>query len=222
MLEMKRVIYLFAIGICTGLMSFWAMAETKITVIDHLGQPVSNAVVSINTEQSSQPDTTLAVMDQIDFSFVPRVLVIQKGQSVLFPNSDDIRHSVYSFSEAKAFELKLYKGNQTKPLLFDKEGLVVLGCNIHDDMIGYIYVTDDEIARVTNDEGKVTLPLDGLANISIWHERSIQSGSGQSIYSIDSDKGEVELVLELIPSENEFDNKVNEGHTHHSGFNKKF
>jgi hypothetical protein len=94
---------------------------------------------------------------------------------VSFPNRDDIRHQVYSFSPAKRFELRLYKGTPSEPVLFDKPGLVVLGCNIHDWMVGYIYVTDDPWFAVSDATG--TLHLDALPagryQVTLWHPQMI-------------------------------------------------
>jgi hypothetical protein len=72
------------------------------------------------------------------------------------------------------FELKLYSGIPAKPVLFDKPGLVVMGCNIHDAMIAYVMVVDmpwfaksaaDGIARI---EG---LPS-GQYDVHLWHYRA--------------------------------------------------
>jgi hypothetical protein len=99
-------------------------------------------------------------MDQAHNAFVPHVLVVQTGTSVLFPNNDVVSHHVYSFSPAKTFELGLYKGNPHPPLVFDRPGVVVLGCNIHDGMLGYILVVDTPHFALTDAQG--ALALDGL------------------------------------------------------------
>ncbi len=66
-------------------------------------------------------------------------------------------HHVYSFSEAKTFELALYKGNAHPPLVFDRPGVVVLGCNIHDSMLGYILVVDTPHFASTDAAGALSL-----------------------------------------------------------------
>ncbi len=76
---------------------------------------------------------------------------------VQFPNKDNIRHHVYSFSAARKFELPLYSGTPAQPVLFDKVGVVKLGCNIHDWMIGYIYVTETPYFGKSNAEGRVDM-----------------------------------------------------------------
>ncbi len=75
-------------------------------------------------------------VDQVDKQFVPYVKPVFVGSKVRFPNSDKIRHQVYSFSPAKKFELPLYGGTDAPPVVFDKPGIIVLGCNIHDWMVG--------------------------------------------------------------------------------------
>lgn len=109
-------------------------------------------------------------MDQIDKQFAPQVLVVKKNQTVSFPNSDDIRHHLYSFSKPKPFEFKMFKGGVSKQLTFDQAGIVVLGCNIHDQMVGYIYVADKEFTVMTNDQGIAELPSAGLA-VQLWHSK---------------------------------------------------
>ena len=81
-------------------------------------------------------------MSQQGKAFVPDVLVVTRGTSVHFPNRDSVRHHVYSFSPIKKFELKLYTGTPANPVVFDKSGVAVLGCNIHDHMVGWVLVLD--------------------------------------------------------------------------------
>ena len=79
-----------------------------------------------------------AIMNQIDKQFAPHVLVVQSGTDISFPNADNLFHHVYSFSPTKQFELKLYKEFTAEPLRFEQAGIVDIGCNIHDWMLGYI------------------------------------------------------------------------------------
>ncbi|MCW8109861.1 methylamine utilization protein [Alteromonas ponticola] len=147
----------------------YSAPDTRIIIIDQDNQPVINAVVSIPA-QSVTPDVNdIAIMDQVDKQFSPNVLVVHKGQKVSFPNSDNIRHHVYSFSAIKPFEIRLYKGSSEEPILFDKSGLAVLGCNIHDNMVGYIYVADQELAKVTDSAGSVKVSASDITEVVIWH-----------------------------------------------------
>jgi len=142
-------------------------------VVDRDGRGVAEVVVTaIPASASAVPSATLkpAVMDQRNREFVPRVLVVEVGTSVDFPNSDSVSHQVYSFSAAKRFQLPLYKGEAHPPVTFDRSGLVVLGCNIHDAMVGYIYVTDAPYFGKTDASGD--LQFNGLHRgdyrIAIW------------------------------------------------------
>ena len=112
-------------------------------------------------------------MDQIDKQFVPHLLVVQTGTRVKFPNSDVIAHHVYSFSEPNNFMLPLYKGDLQPRIFFEHDGVVTLGCNIHDQLVGYILVVDTQVFGKTDHEGRIRLIAenpDGLA-ISIWSPR---------------------------------------------------
>ena len=79
------------------------------------------------------------IMDQVDKQFVPLLLAIRVGDQLSFPNSDNIRHHVYSFSPARTFQLPLYRGIPSAPVSFAVTGRVVLGCNIHDRMAAHVY-----------------------------------------------------------------------------------
>lgn len=153
-----------------------AVIATNIgaVVVDDKGKPLKDAVITVHvpsTKKVQKPGRK--VMDQINKEYVPHVLVVEKGTPVYFPNKDDIRHHVYSFSRAKKFELPLYKGTPAKPIVFDKTGVVKLGCNIHDWMLGYIYVVDTPYYAISDDNGRVKIsdiPA-GEAKIMVWHSR---------------------------------------------------
>jgi plastocyanin len=156
-----------------GLMPAGA-ADISVTVVDRDGHGIADvAVTATPTRRSgagSSNEARTAVMDQSNLTFTPRLLVIATGTSVAFPNSDTVSHQVYSFSPAKRFQLPLYKGQAHPPVIFDRAGLVVLGCNIHDVMVGYIYVTDAPYFGKTDSNGNfaVTNAPDGEYQIGIW------------------------------------------------------
>lgn len=95
-------------------------------------------------------------MDQIQEQFVPKLLVVEVGSQVDFPNSDAVLHHVYSFSETKRFELPLFHGRVHPPVIFDAPGLVIVGCNIHDHMVGHILVVETPWHGITDAQGTVT------------------------------------------------------------------
>lgn len=149
------------------------VAETLLTVRVQTpsGQPVANAVIEA-ASPAARPFSEAAVMDQVNRQFKPHVLTVAAGQSVSFPNSDDIRHHVYSFSKPKPFELKLYSGEPEQPIVFDRPGVVVLGCNIHDSMVGYIYVCEHQACEQTDKQGVAQLNTSQLpSQLNVWHPR---------------------------------------------------
>jgi plastocyanin len=150
-----------------------AAAEISVTVVDRDGRGIEDAVVTATPTGGKALPVPLAkpaVMDQRDRAFVPRVLVVSVGSRVEFPNNDSVSHQVYSFSPAKRFQLALYKGEIHPPVTFDQAGLVVLGCNIHDGMVGYIYVTDAPFFGKTDAGGMLRLTdlAAGDYRLTIW------------------------------------------------------
>jgi plastocyanin len=156
-------------------------ADLNISIVDPSGHGVEGIVLIAEPTfaiPNKHPPRT-AIMDQQKMQFVPNILVIQTGTGVEFPNSDQIEHQVYSFSAAKSFQLSLYAGHKYPPVVFDRSGLVVVGCNIHDHMIGYIYVTDSPYFARSNESGQITLHdlPQGAYRLTAWHPRMQDSAS---------------------------------------------
>lgn len=149
--------------------------EFTIEVLGADGAPVPGAVVYLEPEDPASVDAAApvpGVMDQVDNQFKPHILVVQRGAEVAFPNSDSIKHHVFSFSPAKSFEIKLYKGERAEPLVFDNRGEVELGCNVHDWMLGYIYVVDSPYFGRTNDQGRSRIEAPSSSyTLGVWHPR---------------------------------------------------
>lgn len=148
-----------------------AVAAELVVQVDDGQAPLADAVVSLHgPSPSSAPGR--AVMDQRNTAFVPGVLPIQAGTAVSFPNSDSVRHQVYSFSAPRPFELPLYSGTPPEPVVFDKPGVVVVGCNIHDWMIGHIVVLDTPYFGKSGADGRVALTAPaGEYTLRAWHPR---------------------------------------------------
>jgi plastocyanin len=145
-------------------------------VLGQDGKPIANAVVFVQEPTALSPAAAAspAIMDQFNKTFVPEMLPIAVGTQVRFPNRDQIRHHVYSFSRPKRFELPLYKGEDAPPVMFDKPGVVKIGCNIHDWMSAIILVLPNDRFAVTKEDG--TFALSGLESgqytITAWHAQS--------------------------------------------------
>ena len=151
-------------------------AQIAAAVTDPEGHPLADAVVVAVPQSGTPPAAAQAareIVDQIGEEFVPHVKPVLVGAQVFFPNKDNIRHQVYSFSPPKQFELPLYAGTPAKPVVFDKPGVVILGCNIHDWMIGYIYVSESPYFAKTGADGRALLgdlPAQGY-RVRVWHPR---------------------------------------------------
>jgi plastocyanin len=148
-------------------------ASLDAQVRDAAGQPVSDAVVYASPASGptgARPARRHAVQ-QADREFVPYVSVIQTGTAVEFPNRDPILHHVYSFSPAKPFEIKLYHGKAPREIVFDKPGVITLGCNIHDWMVGYILVVSTAHFAKTDAAGHASLRDlgPGRYELRAWH-----------------------------------------------------
>jgi plastocyanin len=175
---------LAAVTLC-ALVAGWnrcvAAADMTVSVLDSAGHGVAGIVIiaESDTVPADKHVARTATMDQQHMQFVPRILVIQTGTGVDFPNSDQIQHQVYSFSAPKSFKLSLYAGHKYPPVMFDRPGLVTLGCNIHDGMIGYIYVTDSPFFGRSDDTGQLQLhglPV-GNYTLTAWHPQMQEPGS---------------------------------------------
>jgi len=134
------------------------LADAVVYAEPAAGQPVPKALRAIQIEQKGR-------------KFSPLVSVVQIGTEISFPNNDTVRHHVYSFSPAKIFDIKLYSGDPGSPGPFDKPGTVVVGCNIHDQMVAYIHVVNTPYFAKTDATGKIK--IDGLPagkyQLKVWH-----------------------------------------------------
>jgi plastocyanin len=151
-----------------------AAASLAITVQLPDGQPLADAVVTVEPvgKKLPPPAPVHALMDQMHRMFVPEVIAVPVGSTVSFPNSDSVSHQIYSFSPAKRFQLPLYRGKPYAPVLFDRVGVVILGCNIHDWMMGYIDVIDAPFYGTTDAQGSWSADVPrGRYEITVWHPR---------------------------------------------------
>ena len=155
------------------LSTFAAAAQVTVTVRDAQGAAVKDAVVWLDPSASraGKSSATPAEIGQVNREFDPFVTVVATGTRVVFPNHDKVKHHVYSFSTAKSFEIQLYSGTPTEPIVFDKAGVVVIGCNIHDWMLAYVVVLDSPWFAKSAANGSarlVNLPA-GRYTLHVWH-----------------------------------------------------
>ena len=177
-------------------------ASLAVAIKDTTGTPLEDAVAWAMPKGAHAARTrTPAAVQQINKAFVPLVTVVQAGSLVQFPNRDEIRHHVYSFSPAKVFEIRLYAGTPVDPILFDKPGEVVLGCNIHDHMIAYIYVVDTPFFAKSGRDGRVRLDAlpAGDYDVYAWHYSQGSAPEPQAVKLRGEDAGNAEFSLTIRP-----------------------
>ncbi|HEY2753197.1 methylamine utilization protein [Phenylobacterium sp.] len=193
---------LLAAVLTLGLGARARAADLKVLVVSARGQPVSDAVVLVRRPGGGEAGPIHfpwpMVVEQRDMQFRPFVLIVPVGSEVSFPNHDPFKHHVYSFSPAKTFELKLYGHDDTRRVRFDRLGVVSLGCNIHDDMSGFIRVVDTPYAAKTDVHGEALIhgvPA-GPAKLAVWHPylrdghdlvRDVTASAGGSTFTVTVD-----------------------------------
>lgn len=181
-----------------------ALATTLVIAVQTVdGHALQGAVVMLQPLDGAprHPTPVHAVMDQMDKAFTPDLLVIPVNSTVTFPNSDSVSHQIYSFSPAKRFQLPLYRGKPYPPVRFEQPGVVTLGCNIHDQMLAYLLVTDAPWYGRTDAAGNWSGELPrGRYRVSLWHPR-LREANGELVRELTVDDAEhAELTLRLSRS----------------------
>ncbi|RUO31370.1 hypothetical protein [Aliidiomarina sanyensis] len=170
------------LGLC--LASSLSALASSMRVTDGNGDALPDVVIFGISEQADVSADTgeasqIHIMDQIERQFSPQLLVIRPGDSVTFPNSDSIRHHVYSFSEVRPFEFQLFARGEAPKIDFPEVGFVTVGCNIHDDMIGHIIVSDVGQTYRSIENGRVEgITLQPQLAWYFWHPWMSAAGYG--------------------------------------------
>lgn len=174
-------------------------ASLVVQTLDAQHRPMDNALVYLVAEQpGALPGPTAeGMIDQVDRDFTPPVSAVQVGATVHFPNSDNIRHHVYSFSTPKTFEIRLYSGTPAEPIVFDQPGLVVLGCNIHDHMIAWLYISPSAYFALSDTQGRITLSElpEGVYRVHAWHRDWPASAHLETVTLVSGEQRELALRL---------------------------
>lgn len=166
-------------------------ADLQVTVTNLAGAPVRDAVVTVKPAVGGWAVNSRTKfswdyqMVQHNIIFDPHVLVVPTGAEVTFPNRDKVRHHVYSFSPAKTFEIKLYGREENRKVVFDKAGVVSVGCNIHDGMIAYVFVSDTVHVAKTGADGVAVvrgLPA-GAARLAVWQPK-LRAAGAEKVQSV--------------------------------------
>jgi plastocyanin len=193
---MRKLLFFLAAASLEGPL---AAAPLSVRVVDAAGRPVRDAVVALypagSAARAPRPNGRY-VVSQKDIQFHPFLTIVPVGAAVSFPNLDPTKHHVYSFSPAKRFELKLFAKDQSRTVLFDKAGVVALGCNIHDQMSAFIVVTDSLWTARTNAQGLAIFAdaPNAPARLTAWHpylrapggvvQQSVGAGQRSASFSI--------------------------------------
>jgi plastocyanin len=149
-------------------------AVVEVRAVGSDGQPLAEAVVFLESRDAklaARPLPGGVELEQTQRRFARRVTVVTTGTEVRFPNRDTVRHHVYSFSPAKTFELKLYTGTPATPVVFDKPGIAVLGCNIHDQMLAWVVIVETPHHATSDAQGQLRLDNvpPGSYRLRSWH-----------------------------------------------------
>jgi plastocyanin len=198
MLQRALVPTLLAVLVCAS--PAGALAATFDALVQNAaGKPLPDAAVVLEpmAPAPAPKNRAHAIIEQRGAEFAPYVTVVQTGTAVEFPNNDTVRHHVYSFSQPKRFEIKLYAGKPGQPITFDKPGEVVIGCNIHDWMEAYVLVVESPYFGKTGPDGQVriaNLPA-GRYRLQLWHPLQKSRVPGAEI-DVGATASRVNLVLD--------------------------
>ena len=148
-------------------------AQINITITAHKNRSTEGVVVELVSLDKASTTTAKIEIDQVDKEFVPLVSVTPVGSTIEFKNLDDIKHHVYSVSNGNQFDLPLHNGTSPEPISLNKTGVVKLGCNIHDWMLAYVYVSEGDRVKIADTSGILTfaeVPA-GDYEIRLWSPR---------------------------------------------------
>jgi plastocyanin len=176
-------------------------ANVSVQFTDAAGHALTDAVAMLEPVGTPMPAKPMAGVQiaQKDLTFNPAVTVVTVGTPVTFPNQDTVKHHVYSYSPAKTFQIKLYAGVPHTPIVFDKPGVAVLGCNIHDSMIAWVVVTDTPLWARSSAAGlaRVADVPPGNYQLHVWHSSLAETTPAQ-LLPITVGAADVEQRVRLV------------------------
>jgi plastocyanin len=192
------------LAVLASLLALWGQgqaASLEVTVTTPAGAPVEDAAIVVTPVSGGVPKrlSTLSIT-QKDREFIPYLTIVQTGTAVQFPNKDPFKHHVFSFSPAKTFQIKLYAGQPSQPVIFDKPGEVAIGCNIHDWMEAYVLVVDSPYFAKTTGQGRAViagLPA-GRYHLRLW-QPSQKAEVPQSEIELGTAATRLKRVLDVAP-----------------------
>ena len=192
-----------ALVLCCSNPSF--ASELRVHIVDDHNAPVANAVATLTVANPPAGPIHFGWLMRIaqrNMQFDPFVLIAPAGATVAFPNLDDVRHQVYSFSQPGPFELRLYGHDESRSVQFRNVGVIAMGCNIHDQMSAFIYVTNTPYAAksAANGVAAIANAPPGSATLTIWHPYSrAPNGAQQQTIVLNAADTEVTVRVRLHP-----------------------
>ncbi len=127
-----------------------------------------------NVPNGFEPPTEHAVIDQKNMAFIPHLLILLKGTTVDFLNSDLVQHNVYSpDAVADNMNLGTWLKGETRPFTFNKLGAASIRCNVHVDMLAYVLVLQNPYFAMVKDDGSFSIANvpEGKYTVKLWSER---------------------------------------------------
>ena len=183
---------------------FAAASGLDVHVFDQGGKPIESAVVSLTVPSATSPAPALpneAVIDQDFETFFPLVTILPTGGSITFRNSDKTMHQVYSFSAIKRFAFEVDVGHTSSAVVFDKPGTAAIGCNIHDQMITYVVVTDNPYTMLSDKTGIVHFAdlAPGRYTAQVWHpDLAPGAKPAAAEVNVGSDQSSIGVALRVV------------------------
>jgi len=196
------------VAACFLLTRLLGAAQLDARISDTHGAAVADAVITIVPRGAAaaapRASAETRVIDQKNETFIPYVEVFRPGDTVVFHNSDHTRHHVYSFAPARQFEFVLTTGQSSAPLSLEQTGVVAVGCNIHDRMITYLYISDAPWMARSAADGRVTIDTlpPGDFDVHVWHPQ-LRPGRPDPVQSLHiaapAEVKELVFSLSLLP-----------------------
>jgi len=199
----KPIQALCFLALIAGGPAFAGTVSIEITGTD--GKPAAGAVAELVPDAPQDVVSHLpneAIIDQREETFIPLVSLIRRGGRVIFTNHDTTMHQVYSFSPIKQFEFEIDEGQRSAPLVFDKAGVASIGCNIHDQMITFVYVAQSPWAVMTDAQGRAAIAdvPSGAYHVNVWHPQLMPGRAPPAIaLAVSGAETKFSQVISLLP-----------------------
>ena len=145
--------------------------------LSRIGEPAESAAASTASRQQ---------LVQRNKSFNPHLVVAPVGSSVVFPNKDPFFHNVFSLFEGKRFDLGLYEAGTSRSVVFDREGISYIFCNIHPEMSAVVVALKTPYYGISDAHGSFVIPNvpPGRYELHVWHERAIPDSLDSQVRTI--------------------------------------